>query len=146
MTMLHPQRWLSSLIMFLLSSFMLKSDGSNHIVGDSSGWELYTNYTNWTQGREFHVGDVLVFNYNRDQHNVMQVNSTAYVDCGRDNYISLFNKGNDSIVISSGYPTSTISEVGEHRFICAVDGHCENGQKLIIIKILAACCYSTKVM
>ena len=59
MTMLHPQRWLSSLIMFLLSSFMLKSDGSNHIVGDSSGWELYTNYTNWTQGREFHVGDVL---------------------------------------------------------------------------------------
>ncbi|KAH0904329.1 hypothetical protein HID58_043832 [Brassica napus] len=72
MTMLHPQRWLSSLIMFLLSSFMLKSDGSNHIVGDSSGWELYTNYTNWTQGREFHVGDVLVFNYNRDQHNVMQ--------------------------------------------------------------------------
>ncbi|RID80312.1 hypothetical protein BRARA_A02982 [Brassica rapa] len=100
---------------------MLKSEGSNHIVGDSSGWELYTNYTNRTQGREFHVGDVLVLNYNRDQHNVMQVNSTAYVYCGRDNYISLFNKGNDSIVIS---------EVGEHWFICAVDGHCENGPYL----------------
>ncbi|CAF2154385.1 hypothetical protein HID58_003125 [Brassica napus] len=136
MTTFHRQRWLSSLIMFLLSSFMLKSEGSNHIVGDSSGWELYTNYTNRTQGREFHVGDVLVLNYNRDQHNVMQVNSTAYVYCGRDNYISLFNKGNDSIVIS---------EVGEHWFICAVDGHCENGQKLLI-KILVACCYSTKVM
>ena len=59
MTTFHRQRWLSSLIMFLLSSFMLKSEGSNHIVGDSSGWELYTNYTNRTQGREFHVGDVL---------------------------------------------------------------------------------------
>ncbi|CAH2053453.1 unnamed protein product [Thlaspi arvense] len=110
-------------IIFSLCSLMLKSEGANHIVGDSSGWELLANFTSWTQGREFHVGDVLVFNYNRDQHNVMQVNSTAYADCGRDNYISLFTKGNDSIVIS---------EVGEHWFICAVDDHCENGQKLSI--------------
>lgn len=58
--LIHPQRWLSNLIMFLLLSFLLKAKGSNHIVGDSSGWELYTNYTtSWTQRREFHVGDVL---------------------------------------------------------------------------------------
>ncbi|KAG5398430.1 hypothetical protein IGI04_020245 [Brassica rapa subsp. trilocularis] len=108
---------------FSLTSLMLKSEGANHTVGDSSGWELLTNYTNWTQGREFHVGDVLVFNYNKDEHNVMQVNSTAYADCGRDNYISLFTNGNDSIIIS---------EVGEHWFICAMYDHCENGQKLSI--------------
>ncbi|KAL1202692.1 Mavicyanin [Cardamine amara subsp. amara] len=110
-------------IIFSLFSLMLKSEGANHIVGDSSGWELLTNFTNWTQGREFHVGDVLVFNYNKDQHNVMQVNSTAYSDCGRDNYISIFTKGNDSVIIS---------EAGEHWFICGVNNHCENGQKLSI--------------
>ncbi|KAF3585408.1 hypothetical protein F2Q69_00031326 [Brassica cretica] len=145
--MLHQGSWFSSLMIlsaiFSLTSLMLKSEGANHTVGDSSGWELLTNYTNWTQGREFHVGDVLeamivvsnsilakichssstVFNYNKDQHNVMQVNSTAYADCGRDNYISLFTNGNDSIIIS---------EVGEHCFICAMYDHCENGQKLSI--------------
>ncbi|CAN6892571.1 unnamed protein product [Brassica oleracea] len=126
-TMLHQGSWFSSLMIlsaiFSLTSLMLKSEGANHTVGDSSGWELLTNYTNWTEGREFHVGDVLVFNYNKDQHNVMQVNSTAYADCGRDNYISLFTNGNDSIIIS---------EVGEHWFICAMYDHCENGQKLSI--------------
>ncbi|ESQ48156.1 hypothetical protein EUTSA_v10021757mg [Eutrema salsugineum] len=125
--MLHQGSRFSSLMMLYaivsLPSLMLKSEGLEHIVGDSSGWELLTNYTNWTQGREFHVGDVLVFNYNSDQHNVMQVNSTAYKDCGRDNYISLFTKGNDSVIIS---------EAGEHWFICGVDDHCENGQKLSI--------------
>ncbi|CAH8284485.1 unnamed protein product [Eruca vesicaria subsp. sativa] len=125
--MLHQGSWFTSLItlsvVFSLSSLMLKPEGANHTVGDSSGWELLTNYTNWTQGREFHVGDVLVFNYNKDQHNVMQVNSTAYADCGRENYISLFNKGNDSIIMS---------EVGEHWFICGMYDHCENGQKLSI--------------
>ncbi|CAE5967635.1 unnamed protein product [Arabidopsis arenosa] len=125
--MLHQGNRFSSLIIlyaiFSLSSLMLKSEGTEHIVGDSSGWELFTNYTNWTQGREFHVGDVLVFNYKSDQHNVMQVNSTAYTDCGIDNYTSLFTKGNDSIIIS---------EVGELWFICAVGDHCENGQKLSI--------------
>ncbi|OAP01669.1 hypothetical protein AXX17_AT3G18700 [Arabidopsis thaliana] len=108
---------------------MLKSEGTEHIVGDSNGWELFTNYTNWTQGREFHVGDVLgnfsnsLFNYKSDQHNVMQVNSTAYTDCGLDNYTTLFTKGNDSIILS---------EVGKLWFICGVDDHCVNGQKLSI--------------
>ena len=62
-TMLHQGSWFSSLMIlsaiFSLTSLMLKSEGANHTVGDSSGWELLTNYTNWTQGREFHVGDVL---------------------------------------------------------------------------------------
>jgi len=61
--MLHQGSRFSSLIIlyaiFSLSSLMLKSEGTEHIVGDSNGWELFTNYTNWTQGREFHVGDVL---------------------------------------------------------------------------------------
>ena len=61
--MLHQGSWFSSLMIlsaiFSLTSLMLKSEGANHTVGDSSGWELLTNYTNWTEGREFHVGDVL---------------------------------------------------------------------------------------
>ncbi|KFK39096.1 hypothetical protein AALP_AA3G200500 [Arabis alpina] len=127
MTMLHRASQFSSLIIlyaiFSLSSLMLISEGIEHIVGDSNGWELFTNYTNWTQGREFHVGDVLVFNYASDEHNVIQVNSTAYANCGRDNYTSIYTKGNDTI---------SISEVGELWFICGVGDHCENGQKLNI--------------
>lgn len=61
--MLHQRSRFSSLsvlsAIFSLSSLMLISEGTEHIVGDSTGWELFTNYTNWTEGKEFHVGDVL---------------------------------------------------------------------------------------
>lgn len=64
-----------------------------------------------------------VFNYQSDLHNVMQVNSAAYEDCIRDQYIRLYTSGRDIVVLT---------EVGEFSFICGVDDHCENGQKLHI--------------
>ncbi|KAL5749263.1 hypothetical protein ACOSP7_023866 [Xanthoceras sorbifolium] len=99
------------------------SRGATHIVGGSDGWTLFTDSTNWTKGKEFHVGDVLVFNYESDLHNVMQVNSTAYEDCIKEPYTRLFTSGSDSVVLS---------EVGQFWYICGVGDHCENGQKLSI--------------
>ncbi|CAN8258979.1 unnamed protein product [Cochlearia groenlandica] len=121
--MFHKMRFSGLITVVFLPYLMLNSEGLEHIVGDRTGWELLINYTNWSQGRKFHVGDVLVFNYNNDQHNVMEVNSTAYADCERDGYISLYTNGNDSV---------TISQPGEHWFICGVGDHCEIGQKLSI--------------
>lgn len=64
-----------------------------------------------------------VFNYEEHVHSVMRVNSTAYEDCIKDPYISLFASGSDSVVLS---------EVGRSWYICGVGDHCENGQKLSI--------------
>lgn len=66
-----------------------------------------------------------MFNYESGLHNVLRVDYTAYEDCIKDSYIQSFNSGNDSVVL----------EAGRAWFICGVDDHCENGQKLDITVI-----------
>jgi len=63
-----------------------------------------------------------VFNYESSLHNVLQVDSTVYKNCIKDSYIQRFTSGNDSVIL----------EEGGAWFICGVDDHCENGQKLHI--------------
>ncbi|GLU12815.1 hypothetical protein SLE2022_294740 [Rubroshorea leprosula] len=111
--------------LFLATSLhMLPAKGATHLVGDTDGWAPSISSTNWTDSKKFHVGDILVFQYQMDLHNVMQVNSTAYKDCTKDGYIRLFTTGNDSLILS---------EVGNFWYICGVTDHCEKGQKLGII-------------
>ncbi|XP_047180376.1 blue copper protein isoform X2 [Vigna umbellata] len=99
----------SSVIMFylfLITSFIVPhAKGENYIVGDSYGWIDFVDFNNWCDGKEFHVGDVLV-----------------YESCIKDSYMKKLTSGNDSIVL----------EKGGAWFICGVDDHCENGQKLHI--------------
>lgn len=65
---------------------------------------------------------LLVFNHENRLHNVLQVDSTAYENCIKDSYTQRFTSGNDSVVLKEG----------RAWFICGVDDHCENGQKLPI--------------
>ncbi|XP_057967020.1 mavicyanin [Malania oleifera] len=110
--------------LFLLASFGTRNvNGATYTVGDSYGWTLFINSSNWAQGKEFHVGDILVFNYEKGFHNVMQVNTTAYEHCIKDPNMGLFTSGGDSL---------PLAEVGQMSYICGVDDHCENGQKLSI--------------
>ncbi|QCD92435.1 Protein Networked NET [Vigna unguiculata] len=97
-------------------------EGENYLVGDSYGWIDFVDFNNWCDGKEFHVGDVLVFNYDSSQHNVLQVDSRVYESCIKDSYMKRFTSGNDSIILKKGGAW----------FICGVDDHCENGQKLHI--------------
>ncbi|OAY58881.1 basic blue protein [Manihot esculenta] len=115
----------SMVVVYFLATYLnvLHAIATPHVVGGIDGWTLFTNSSNWVQGKEFHVSDVLEFNYERGLHNVMQVNSTAYEGCIKDTYIGLFTSGNDSLVLS---------EVGQMWFICGVSDHCELGQKLTI--------------
>ncbi|KAK2654829.1 hypothetical protein Ddye_014685 [Dipteronia dyeriana] len=119
--------WYSNMIILYLvlaaSLNILEARGATHVIGGSDGWTLFTGSTNWTKGKEFHVGDILVFNYKSELHNVMQVNSSGYEDCIKEPYIRVFTSGSDSLVLS---------EVGQFWYICGVGDHCENGQKLSI--------------
>ena len=65
---------------------------------------------------------LIVFNYETGLHSVLQVDATAYEDCMKDSYIHMFTSGNDSVVLKEG----------RTWFICGVNDHCENGQKLHI--------------
>ncbi|XP_061347959.1 mavicyanin [Gastrolobium bilobum] len=102
--------------------YLLYAKGEIFIVGDGYGWDDLYDFNNWPDGIEFHVGDVLVFNYERGLHNVLQVDYTGYENCIKDSYIRRFSSGNDSVILKEG----------RAWFICGINDHCENGQKLDI--------------
>ncbi|XP_052191048.1 mavicyanin-like [Diospyros lotus] len=101
------------------------SSASVYKVGDSAGWTTIGNvdYKQWAATKTFQLGDVIIFQYNPQFHNVMRVNHTGYRSCNASNPIATHTSGNDSI---------TINTHGHHFFMCGVPGHCQAGQKVDI--------------
>ncbi|KAL7099052.1 hypothetical protein ACP275_09G058200 [Erythranthe tilingii] len=99
--------------------------GKVYKVGGSSGW---TNigplpYKSWPSSIVFHVGDTLLFEYNKEFHNVVRVTHTNFNNCNSTNPYHTWSTGNDSF---------TIPRHGHFYFICGVPGHCQSGQKIDI--------------
>ncbi|KAJ8547531.1 hypothetical protein K7X08_011117 [Anisodus acutangulus] len=90
-------------------------------VGDSAGWTIGGGANAWAASKNLRVGDILVFEYNRTQHNVLRVSLADYHKCNAGNPITSYSSGNDSI---------TIKGPGHYYYICGFPGHCQAGQKL----------------
>ncbi|KAK1414800.1 hypothetical protein QVD17_30559 [Tagetes erecta] len=99
--------------------------GAMYAVGESSGWTTIGNvdYKQWAATKTFKLGDTIVFTYNKQFHNVMQVKHADYRSCNVSAPISTHSTGNDSIIIKT---------YGHHFYLCAVPGHCQAGQKVDI--------------
>ncbi|XP_073128866.1 umecyanin-like [Henckelia pumila] len=99
-----------------------------HTVGGDICWEIPPNsslsYTNWTSGKTFSVGDILIFNFETNQHDVARVTKASYDACNDDNVI-----GN---VITTEPANITLATPGDHYYICTFGSHCVAGQKLAI--------------
>ncbi|OIS96285.1 PREDICTED: cucumber peeling cupredoxin-like [Nicotiana attenuata] len=99
-----------------------------HVVGDNIGWSIPNNgataYTNWASQKTFRVGDVLVFNFATNQHDMMQVPNGSFDACGSQNAIG------DPIM--TGPANVTLDSPGDHYYICTFGRHCQAGQKLAI--------------
>ncbi|PKI45581.1 hypothetical protein CRG98_033897 [Punica granatum] len=93
-----------------------------YTVGDTAGWAMGTDYTTWTKGKTFAVGDSLAFNYGGG-HTVDEVSQSDYSSCTTGNSIS-----SDS----SGSTTIPLKTAGTHYFICGSMGHCAGGMKLAV--------------
>ncbi|KAF5468120.1 hypothetical protein F2P56_012299, partial [Juglans regia] len=93
-----------------------------YTVGDTSGWAIGTDYSTWTSGKTFAVGDSLVFNYGGG-HTVDEVSASDYNSC---------TVGNSLSTDSSGTTTIPLKTAGTHYFICGVVGHCGSGMKLAV--------------
>ncbi|KAL0329668.1 UNVERIFIED_CONTAM: Lamin-like protein [Sesamum radiatum] len=94
-----------------------------YTVGDDAGWKLGVNYTLWAEGKEFRVGDKLVFKYNQDAHTVAKVNASDFQQCVASNASNVLTSGNDEI---------TLSTPGTKWYICSIADHCTKGMKLVI--------------
>ncbi|KAG1366553.1 blue copper protein, partial [Cocos nucifera] len=96
---------------------------TDYTVGDTSGWTSGVDYSTWTSGKSFAVGDSLVFNYASGAHTVTEVSSSDYDSCSSSNAIS-----NDS----NGPTTIQLKTPGTHYYICTIPGHCSGGMKLAV--------------
>ncbi|XP_065008970.1 uclacyanin-3-like [Musa acuminata AAA Group] len=99
-------------------------------VGDDSGWLPNFNYSSWTQGKEFRVGDNLVFKYMQGAHNVMQVGGPDFKACNTSAVaINTFTSGNDLVALDTP---------GRRWYMCGFGDHCIRGQKLVVNILPAA--------
>ncbi|KAH6837749.1 hypothetical protein C2S53_000784 [Perilla frutescens var. hirtella] len=96
----------------------------DYMVGDSDGWKLGVNYTTWAEGKQFYVGDTLMFMYNNASHNVLKVAGPDFQSCNISNAIGS--------PYTSGKDTFTLAAPGKKWYICGFGSHCSQGMKLVI--------------
>ncbi|XP_040997837.1 blue copper protein-like [Juglans microcarpa x Juglans regia] len=106
----------------LVLCMVVPSLATVYTVGDTSGWVMGVDYSTWTSGKTFTVGDSLVFNYGGG-HTVDEVSAGDYKTC---------TVGNSLSSDSSGASTIALKTAGTRYFICAVVGHCGSGMKLAV--------------
>ncbi|KAJ8774756.1 hypothetical protein K2173_017202 [Erythroxylum novogranatense] len=99
-----------------------------HVVGDSVGWTVpqggATVYSNWANGKTFAVGDILTFNFQTNEHDVLQVQKTSFDACTSTDAIG--------DAVTTGPTNITLASAGVHYYICTIGRHCQFGQKLDI--------------
>ncbi|KAH9323726.1 hypothetical protein KI387_018365 [Taxus chinensis] len=99
-------------------------------VGDKAGWIVGpVNYTTWAASNQFHVGDTIVFSYNKQFHNVLEVTKGNFDKCTSAGPLASYNDGNTTMVLK---------KAGAHYYICGFPGHCVAGQKVEITVLQAA--------
>ncbi|XP_042016916.1 mavicyanin-like [Salvia splendens] len=101
--------------------------GVVHKVGESAGWtniNLTSSYYNsWTASKNFQVGDTILFEYNKEFHNVVRVTHKNFNECNPTAPYASWATGNDS------FP---ITKTGHYYFICGLPSHCQAGQRVDI--------------
>ncbi|KHN15075.1 Blue copper protein [Glycine soja] len=99
------------------------SSGSvTYTVGETAGWIVPGNasfYPAWASAKNFKVGDILVFNYPSNAHNVEEVTKANYDSCSSASPIATFTTPPARVPLSKS---------GEHYYICGIPGHCLGGQ------------------
>ncbi|XP_062149414.1 umecyanin-like [Alnus glutinosa] len=107
------------------------TQAAEYVVGDATGWTIPSSanfYSDWATGKNFSAGDILVFNFAPNVHDVATVNETAFGACEKSNPLSITSTGPANITLTSG----------NHYFICTIGQHCAGGQKLAVINVTAA--------
>ncbi|KAI3468354.1 hypothetical protein Pfo_025017 [Paulownia fortunei] len=114
------------LLIFLSMSF---SEARDHLIGGkSNAWKIPTSESDslnhWAEKSRFLIGDSLVWEYDGSKDSVLQVTKRDYVTCNTSNPIETYSGGNTKVKLERS---------GPYYFISGAEGHCEKGQKLIVV-------------
>ncbi|KAG6636811.1 blue copper protein-like [Carya illinoinensis] len=97
-------------------------------VGDDKGWTINFDYQAWAKGKEFVVGEKLVFIYPQGDHNVIKVDGSGFQQYVASANTETLTTENDVINL-----TSTRNK----WYICGVSKHCESGNQKLAITVAA---------
>ncbi|MCD7459913.1 hypothetical protein HAX54_042294 [Datura stramonium] len=117
-----------AVLFFLLLSF---TEARDHLVGGKTdSWKIPSSESDslnrWAEKSRFLVGDSLVWKYDGKKDSVLEVSKRDYVTCNSSSPIAVHNDGNTKIVLDHS---------GAYYFISGAKGHCEQGQKLIVVTL-----------
>ncbi|CAA3018344.1 lamin [Olea europaea subsp. europaea] len=119
-------RWAPAAALMCAVLLIMPSEVSavRYIVGGNMGWTSNVNYTVWAQGKHFYLDDWLFFVYDRNQMNVLEVNSTDYENCISDHPLHNWTTGAGRDVVPLN--------VTKTRYFISGKGFCFGGMKVAI--------------
>ncbi|EEF47929.1 cucumber peeling cupredoxin [Ricinus communis] len=112
-------------VIVAISSFDA-SFGLRYTVGDAV-WSIPISanfYSNWSSSIVFYLGDSLVFDFESELSNVIQVPKQDYENCITHN---------PSKILTVGPAIIVLNEEGVFYYICNISNYCDLGQKLTIV-------------
>ncbi|KAL6174586.1 hypothetical protein ACLB2K_051232 [Fragaria x ananassa] len=112
-----------SIIFAVLAIFVPLVLAKQYTVGDKDGWAYMIDYDAWTKGKQFAVGDTLLFKYPEGAHNVVEVKEDEYAQCKASPTAKELTSGQDVIKLDAP---------GKRYFICTIGKHCVKKQKIAI--------------
>ncbi|CAA7032040.1 unnamed protein product [Microthlaspi erraticum] len=115
-------------LLVLTTVFLASCTATVYKVGDSEGWTAKDDvYYSWAEGKEFHVGDSLIFEYDRSLNDVTQVSGALeYQFCESSSPKAVYNTGHDVV---------TLTEPGFYYFISSNHVQCSSGQRLDVLVV-----------
>ncbi|XP_059669988.1 mavicyanin [Cornus florida] len=117
------------LVLVFAMFFTKQALAAQHVVGGSQGWDESTDFSSWSSGQTFKVGDQLVFKYTA-LHSVVELGSdSAYKNCDIGSATDSMNGGNSVV---------KLNKAGTRYFACGTLGHCDQGMKVTIKTVSAA--------
>ncbi|KAF6172828.1 hypothetical protein GIB67_034680 [Kingdonia uniflora] len=116
----------SLVLIFILFNF---TEAKDHLVGGKTdGWKIPSSQSDslneWAQRSRFLTGDTLVWKYDEKTDSVLQVTRADYLNCNVSDPINQYKEGDTKVVLEKS---------GPYFFISGAKGHCEKGQKLIVV-------------
>ncbi|QCD99220.1 Cupredoxin [Vigna unguiculata] len=118
----------SSLLLTFFILFGLSVAKEILVGGKTDAWRIPASESDslnqWAERSRFQVGDFLVWKYDGGKDSVLQVSREEYVNCSTSNPIKVHSDGTTKV---------KLDRPGPFYFISGAQGHCEKGQKLVVV-------------
>ncbi|KAA8525583.1 hypothetical protein F0562_007438 [Nyssa sinensis] len=131
--MASSPRALSSAMVPLFFIFISFSEAREFLIGgNTDSWKIPSSESDslnkWAESSRFLIGDSLVWKYDSNKDSVLQVTKRDYMSCNSSSPVEEYKDGNTKVKLDRS---------GPYYFISGSEGHCEKGQKLIVVVMSA---------